>query len=80
MTTLVLIYSHIINQAKNDKGSCGNVPSRGKKEFFLVSIMNKSQYCETHWEDTIDNVWDTDNFLLFGAVSRKQHTINLIFK
>ena len=28
MTTLVLIYSHIINQAKTDKGRCGNVPSR----------------------------------------------------
>ena len=27
---------------------------------FLVSVVNKSQYCDTHSEDTIGNVQDTD--------------------
>ena len=31
-----------------------------KKKVFLVSIVNKSQYHDTHSEDTIGNVWDTD--------------------
>ena len=39
--------------------------------------MNKSQYYGTLSEDTIGNVQDTD-YLFFGAVSRKQHTINTI--
>ena len=31
-----------------------------KKEVFLVSVVNKSQYRDTHSEDTIGNVRDTD--------------------
>ena len=49
-----------------------------KKESSLVSVVNKSQYRHTHSEDTIGNVRDADYlfFSFFGAVSRKQHTIN----
>ena len=45
-----------------------------KKESSLVSVVNKSQYHDTHSEDTNSNVPDTD-YLSFGAVSSKQHTI-----
>ena len=31
-----------------------------KKDSFLVSIVNKSQYRDTHSEDTIGNMRDTD--------------------
>ncbi len=31
-----------------------------KERFFLVSVVNKSQYRDTHSEDTIGNVRDTD--------------------
>ena len=31
-----------------------------KKKSSLVSVVNKSQYCDTHLEDTIGNVRDTD--------------------
>ena len=31
-----------------------------KKDSFLVSVVNKSQYRDTHSEDTIGNVRDTD--------------------
>ena len=31
-----------------------------KKTFFLVSVVNKSQDRDTHSEDTIGNVRDTD--------------------
>ena len=31
-----------------------------KKKKKLVSVVNKSQYCDTHSEDTIGNVQDTD--------------------
>ena len=31
-----------------------------KDSFFLVSVVNKSQYRDTHSEDTIGNVRDTD--------------------
>ena len=48
---------------------------------FLVSIVNKSQYRDTHSEDTISNMQDTDYLsFLFGAVNSKQHTINTIWK
>ena len=30
------------------------------KKMFLVSVVNKSQYRDTHSEDTIGNVRDTD--------------------
>ena len=53
-----------------------------KKRFFyffiLVSVVNKSQYHDTHSEDTIGNVRDTDYLSLIGAVNSKQHTINII--
>ena len=45
---------------KEDKGKCGHVPSRWKKAS-LVFVVKKSRYCDTHWEDTIDNMWDTDH-------------------
>ena len=38
-----------------------------KKESSLVSVVNKSQYHNTHSEDTIGNVQDII-FPLFGAV------------
>ena len=47
-----------------------------KKKIFLVSVVNKSQYLDTHSEDTIGNVRDTASF---GAVNIKQHTINTIY-
>ena len=31
-----------------------------KKDSFLVSVVNKSKYRDTHSEDTIGNVRDTD--------------------
>ena len=31
-----------------------------KKKVFLVSVVNKSQYCDTHSEETIGNMQDTD--------------------
>ena len=31
-----------------------------KRHFFKVSVVNKSQYRDTHSEDTIGNVRDTD--------------------
>ena len=31
-----------------------------KKDIFLVPVVNKSQYRDTHTEDTIGNVRDTD--------------------
>ena len=31
-----------------------------KKKSFLVSVVNKPQYRDTHSEDIIDNVRDTD--------------------
>ena len=53
----------------------------GKKNI-LVSVVNKSRYRDTHSEDTIGNSTITFetliNFSLFGAVSRKQRTINTI--
>ena len=49
-----------------------------KKDSFLVSVVNKSQYHDTLSEDTISNMWDTDYLPLFGAVNSKQHTINTI--
>ena len=51
---------------------------RKKKDSFLVSVVNKSQYHDTHSEDTIGNVRDTDYLSLIGAVNSKQHTINTI--
>ena len=42
---------------------------------FLVSVVNKSQYRDTHSEDTIGNVGDTD---YPSFVWSKQHTINTI--
>ena len=50
------------NKYKNVK--CGHVPSRWKKESSLVSVVNKSRYCDTHSEDTIGNMQDTD-YLFF---------------
>ena len=49
-----------------------------KKDSFLVSVVNKSQYHDTLSEDTISNMRDTDYLPLFGAVNSKQHTINTI--
>ena len=43
-----------------NKIKCGYLPSRWKKESSLVSDVNKSQYHDTHSEDTIGNVRDTD--------------------
>ena len=57
---------------------CGYLPSWWKKESSLVSVVNMSQYRDTHSEDTIANVRDTVIFPLFGAVSSKQHTVNTI--
>ena len=31
-----------------------------EKKSFLVFVVNKSQYHDTHSEDTIGSVWDTD--------------------
>ena len=44
---------------------------------FFVSVVNKSQYRDTYSEDTISNVRDFDYLFFVGAVSRKQHTINI---
>ena len=44
------------------------------EETSLVSVVNKSQYCDAHSEDTIGNVF----FCWFGAISREQHTIKTI--
>ena len=41
-----------------------------KRESSLVSVVNKSRYRDTHS--------DTDYLFLLGAVSRKQHAINII--
>ena len=35
-------------------------PKKRKKIVFLVSVVNKSHYRDTHSEDTISNVRDTD--------------------
>ena len=48
-----------------------------EKKGSLVSVVNKSRYRDTHSEDTIGNVRDTDYLFFVGAVSRKQHTINI---
>ena len=45
------------------------------KKSSLISVVNKSQYCDT--QNSIGNVWDID-YLYFGALSSKQHTINTI--
>ena len=45
---------------------------------FLVSVVKKLQYHDTHSEDTIGNMQDTIIFPLFGAVDSKQYTINTI--
>ena len=47
-----------------------------KKNLQPVSVVNKSRYRDTHSEDTISNVRDTDYlFFVDRAVSRKQDTM-----
>ena len=48
------------------------------KKSSLVSIMNKSQYRDTHSEDTIGNLWDTDYLSFVWSSNNKQHTISTI--
>ena len=49
-----------------------------KKRSSLVSVVNMSRYHDTHSEDAIGNVQDTDYLFFVGAVSKKQHRINTI--
>ena len=49
-----------------------------KEKSSFVSDVNKSQYRDTHSEDTIGNVRDSDYLSFVWTVSSKQHTINTI--
>ena len=83
--TVIYFASNVTKQALKIKGNV--VIYQADKKSSLVSVVNKSQYRDTHSEYTIGNVRDTDYlvffsflsfffFLLILAVSRKQHTIN----
>ena len=80
MTNLFLIYSHIINRAKNNnKGRCDNVPSRQKNKKFFNFCCEQVINIMMHTEKTPSVTCRTLIIFLFGAVSRKQHTIGIIF-
>ena len=71
------IHSHVIKQALERRWNVVIYQADEKKRSSLVSVVNKSWYHDTHPEETIGNVWDTD-YVFFGAVTKKQHTINII--
>ena len=50
-----------------------------KKESFLVSVVNKSQYRDTHSVTPSVTCKTLIIFPLFGAVNSKQHTINTVY-
>ena len=56
------IYSFVIKQALKIRWNVV-IYQVDEKESSLVSVVNKSQYCDIHTEDTVGNIWDTDNFL-----------------
>ena len=57
---LFCIYSRVIKQALKTMWNVVIYHADEKKKSSLVSLVNKSQYCDTHSEDTIGNVQDTD--------------------
>ena len=64
-------YSHIISQTIRTKGNVAMY-----QDSSLVSVVNKSRYRDTLRKYTIGNVRHIAHLFLFGAVTRKQHTVN----
>ena len=63
---LFRIYSFVIKQALKIRRNVviTKLMEKKKKDIFLVSIVNKTQYRDTHSEDTAGNVQNTD-YLFF---------------